>query len=178
MTNYNAAAWLVDRHVAAGNGGRTAFRVDGAATDYAELQREIFRAQRALRALDVRRGERVALVLDDELAFPAWFLGALRSGVVPVPLSTMLTERDLAAIVADAGAGVAVLSQGYAGYVDTLAQADAELRHAVVAGVPAGGAKVPVHPWSSFTDTDESPVAATTADSPAFWLYSSGTTGV
>ena len=126
----------------------------------------------------MRRGERVAPVLDDELAFPAWFVGALRSGVVPVPLSTMLTEADLAAIVADAGAGVAVLSQGYAGYVDALAEADAELRHAVVAGVPAGGAKVPVHPWSSFTDTDESPVAATTADSPAFWLYSSGTTGV
>src|SRR6188768_1320935 len=85
------------------------------------------------------RGERVALVLDDELAFPAWFLGALRSGVVPVPLSTMSTEADLAAIVADAGAGVAVLSQGYAGYVDALAQADADLRHAVVVGEPLPG---------------------------------------
>jgi len=178
MTNYNAAAWLVDRHLTAGHGNRTAFRVDGTSTGYAALQREVFRAQRALRALDVRRGERVALVLDDELAFPAWFLGALRSGVVPVPLSTMLTEGDLAAIVADAGAGVAVLSQSYAGYVDALAQADAELRHAVVAGDPVGGAKVPVHSWSSFTDTDESPVAATSPDSPAFWLYSSGTTGV
>ncbi|MET0325109.1 MAG: benzoate-CoA ligase family protein, partial [Ilumatobacteraceae bacterium] len=178
MTTYNAAAWLVDRHVAAGLGDRPAFRVDGRSTDYATLQREVFRAQRALRALDVRRGERVALVLDDELAFPAWFLGALRSGVVPVPLSTMLTEGDLAAIVADAGAGVAVLSQGYAGYVDALAQADADLRHAVVAGVPATSGKVPVHAWSSFTDADEAPVAATTPDSPAFWLYSSGTTGV
>ena len=39
-------------------------------------------------------------------------------------------------------------------------------------------AKVPVHAWSSFTDADEAPVAATTPDSPAFWLYSSGTTGV
>src|SRR6187431_129210 len=98
MTNYNAAAWLLDRHVAAGNGSRIAFRVDGTSIDYATLQREVFRAQRALRALDVRRGERVALVLDDELAFPTWFLGALRSGVVPVPLSTMLKPEELAAI--------------------------------------------------------------------------------
>ena len=32
MTTYNAAAWLLDRHVDAGDGGRTAFVVDGAAT--------------------------------------------------------------------------------------------------------------------------------------------------
>ncbi|MCU1502408.1 MAG: badA [Ilumatobacteraceae bacterium] len=181
MTSYNAAAWLVDRHLAAGRGDRTAFRVEGVSTDYAALQRAVFRVQRALRALDVRRGERVALVLDDELAFPAWFLGALRSGVVPVPLSTMLTQAEVAAIVADAGAGVAVLSQGYAGYVDALAAADPDLRHAVIAGEPVGAggaAPVATHRWSSFTDADESPVAATNPDSPAFWLYSSGTTGV
>ena len=31
--------------------------------------------------------------------------------------------------------------------------------------------------WSTFTDRSEAPVAATGPDSPAFWLYSSGTTG-
>ena len=138
----------------------------------------MFRAQHALRALDVRRGERVALVLDDELAFPAWFLGALRSGVVPVPLSTMLTPAELAPIVADAGAGVAVVSQPYAGYVEAMARADVELRHAVVVGDPSAADGVPVHDWAAFADDGEAPVAATTTDSPAFWLYSSGTTGV
>ena len=175
---YNAAAWLLDRHVEAGDGGRTAYRVDGTTTSYAELQREVFRAQQALRTLDVRRGERVALVLDDELAFPAWFLGALRAGVVPVPLSTMLTAGELAAIVGDACAGAVVLSAGYAGYVDAFAAADPELRHAVVVGTPTVGEPVPTHTWSSFTDTDELPVAGTVEDSPAFWLYSSGTTGI
>jgi benzoate-CoA ligase family protein len=178
MTTYNAASWLLDRHIGAGDGARTAYRVDGVTTSYAELQREVFRAQRALRALDVRRGERLALVVDDELAFPAFFLGALRAGIVPVPLSTMLTERELAAIVGDACAGAVVLSARYAGHVGALAAADGELRHAIVAGVPAGGEALPTHAWSSFTDATEPPVAATTADSPGFWLYSSGTTGV
>jgi benzoate-CoA ligase family protein len=177
-TTYNAAAWLLDRHVDAGRGAASAFRVDGLATDYAALQREVFRAQHAMRSLDVRRGERVALVLDDELAFPAWFLGALRAGVVPVPLSTMLMAGDLAAIVADAGAGVAVVSQGYAGCIEAMAAADAELRHAVVVGDDVPTAAVPVHRWASFTDDTEASVAATTEDSPAFWLYSSGTTGI
>jgi benzoate-CoA ligase family protein len=34
-----------------------------------------------------------------------------------------------------------------------------------------------VHGWSAFTDRSEALVAATRPDSPAFWLYSSGTTG-
>jgi benzoate-CoA ligase len=178
MTTYNAAAWLLDRHLDAGDGGRTAYVVDGATTDYTALQRDVFRAQRALKGLDVRRGERVALIVDDELAFPAFFLGALRAGIVPVPLSTMLTPGELAAIVGDSGAGVAVLSSSYAPYVDALAAADDELRHAVVIGAPAGGEQVPTHAWSDFTDHDELPVARTSEDSPAFWLYSSGTTGI
>jgi len=178
MTEHNAAAWLLDRHVGGGRGERVAFRVDGRSTTYAGLQREVWRAQHALRELDVRRGERVALVLDDELAFPVWFLAALRSGVVPVPLSTMLTAGDLAAIVHDAEAGAVVVSAPYRGHLDAIAAASPDLRHAVVAGDPGGAGAVPIHSWDGFTESTEAPVAATRADSPAFWLYSSGTTGV
>jgi benzoate-CoA ligase family protein len=193
MDRYNAAAWLLDRHLEAGDGDRTAYRVDGATTSYADLQAEVWRVQGALRRLDVRRTERVALVIDDELAFPAWFLGCLRSGVVPVPLSTMLTGPELAAIVADAAAGVVVVSARYAPHLATVAEAATDLRHMVVvdgtatasatttAGEPEGDpvavGGVPVHSWSVFDDRTEAPVAATGHDTPAFWLYTSGTTG-
>ena len=43
-----------------------------------------------------------ALVMVDDEALVAWFLGALRSGAIPIPLSTMLTGATLGAIVADA----------------------------------------------------------------------------
>jgi benzoate-CoA ligase family protein len=176
VSSYNAAAWLVDRQLDLGSGGRVAFRIDGVDTTYQQLAEEVWRAQHALRSLDVRRGERVALVVNDELAFPAWFLGALRSGVVPVPLSTMLTASDLAAIVADAEAGVVVLSEEFAGYLPTIQRAAPDLRDAVVIGdVPPGAGTV--HAWSSFSDVTEAPVAATREDSSGFWLYSSGTTG-
>jgi benzoate-CoA ligase family protein len=194
MDQYNATAWLVDRQVEADRGQRTAYRIDGHTVSYEDLQQEVWRVQNALRQLDVRRGERVALVVDDELAFAAWFLGSLRSGVVPVPLSTMLTAEDLAAIVADADAGTVVVSARYGGHVATLARHASELRHAVVIDTPeiAAGphdirallpqfrperAKLPVHGWSDLADRTETPVAATGPDSPAFWLYSSGTTG-
>jgi benzoate-CoA ligase family protein len=177
MTHYNAAAWLLDRQLDAGRGDRTAYRIDGRSVSYAELGDEVWRAQNALDALDVRRGERVALVVDDELAFPAWFLGALRAGAVPVPLSTMLTADELAAIVGDAGAGTVVVSAGHRGHLAGMAAEPSELRNAVVVGEPLAAGGLPVHGWSSFTDRSEAPIAPTGPDSPAFWLYSSGTTG-
>jgi benzoate-CoA ligase family protein len=177
MTQYNAAAWLLDRQLDVGRGDRTAYRIGGRAVSYAELRDEMWRAQNALHDLDVRRGERVALVVDDELAFPAWFLGALRAGAVPVPLSTMLTAEELAAIVADAGAGTVVVSAGYREHVAAMAARPSELRNAVVIGDPVAAGGLPVHGWSAFTDGSEAPVAPTGPDSPAFWLYSSGTTG-
>ena len=111
---HNSAAWLVDRHVGAGRGDRVAIRCEAVDTTYAELQAELFRVQHALDDLGVAEGERVALVLNDDVAFPAWFLGAQRSGVVPVPLSTMLTGTELGAIIADAGAVAVVVSDTYA----------------------------------------------------------------
>jgi benzoate-CoA ligase family protein len=177
MSQYNAAAWLLDRRLDAGHGDRIAYRVEGRSASYSELRDEVWRAQNALRELDVRRGERVALVVDDELAFPAWFLGALRAGAVPVPLSTMLTADELAAIVADAGASTVVVSAGYRDHLAGMVTGPSELRNGVVIGEPAAADGLSVQVWSTFTDRAEAPVAPTGPDSPAFWLYSSGTTG-
>ncbi|HEY8093442.1 MAG TPA: AMP-binding protein, partial [Acidimicrobiales bacterium] len=180
-TRYNAAEWLLDRNVATGGASRTALICGTQRLTYAEVQQQVWRAQHALRSLDVRTGERVAMVVNDEPAFVAWFLGALRSGVVPVPLSTMLTADDLAAIVEDAGAGVVVVSADYASHLPVIARTAPELRAAVVLGEGAmapDGPGLPVHPWGDFDLLDEAPVATTGADSPACWLYSSGTTGL
>ncbi len=177
---YNAASWLLDRQVDGGRGDHTALICRDEHLTYADVQLQVWRAQHALSALDTRRGERVAMVVNDEPAFVAWFLGGLRSGAVPVPLSTMLTAGELAAIVEDSGAGLVVLSEAYADHLPTIAERAPELRAAVVLG-RGGDRSVPglsCHEWASFDVTDEAPVASTVADSPGFWLYSSGTTGL
>jgi benzoate-CoA ligase family protein len=182
VNTFNAAAWLIDRHVTEGRGDRIAVRCQGRSTTYAGLQRELYRAQRLLGDLGVEIGDRVAMVVRDDEAFPAFYLGAMRSGAVPVPLSTMLTGADLGAIVADSGAKVLAVSDVFAGTVrDTVACAQA-LEHIVVCGgassVDPGLDTVKVHAWSNSTDTRDVAASATTAESEAFWLYSSGTTGV
>jgi benzoate-CoA ligase family protein len=177
---HNSAAWLVDRHVEEGRGDRVAVRCEGVDTTYAELQAEVFRAQHALAELGVAAGDRVALVLNDDLTFPAWYLGAQRSGIVPVPLSTMLTATEVGEIVADSGAVALVVSATGAAAVEQVCSSAPTVADVVVDGdVSEVTARpgVSVSGWSAFTDRTEAPVAATTVDTPAFWLYSSGTTG-
>src|SRR4029453_12416357 len=154
---YNAAAWLVDRHVAAGDGDRLAVVCGDDRLSYADLQRQVWRAQNALASLGIRRTERIVLVMDDEPNWLAWFLGALRSGIVPVPLSTMLGEGELAPVVADGVAGGVVASGRHAERARATVVLDGD-------------------DWGGFDDESEAPVAPTGEDSPAFWLYSSGTT--
>src|SRR5207237_674595 len=146
-----------------GDGARRAVVCGDERLTYEDVLRDVWRAQHALRALDVRTCERVAMVVNDEPAFLAWFLGALRSGAVPVPLSTMLTAAELAAIVDDAGATVVVVSAMYAPHLPTVVGGSRELRAAVVIGghVDGDAVAVPVHSWPSFTDRAEAPVAPT-----------------
>ncbi len=200
---FNAAAWLVDRHVDEGRGERVAIRCQGRSTSYAELQAQLWRAQWLLDDLGVQAGDRIAMVVQDDETFPALFLGAQRSGAVPIPLSTMLEGRSLAAIVADCGARVLAISDTFAGVVADIAAAAPELRHIVVGGdatsvSAALGSDIDVRAWSNAmgaydsagargttgttgpsdaSDASEPPIAPTTRGSQAFWLYSSGTTG-
>lgn len=178
---HNAAAWLVDRHVDAGNGRRTAVVCEGISTSYAELLSELHRTQNALAELGVAPGDRVAMVVRDDLTFPSWFLGAQRSGVVPVPLSTMLTGSELGSIIADSEATTVVLSEAFAATLTDICAAAPCVTTAVIDGdasaIDAGRDDVRVVSWAAFGDRTEAAVADTMTDSPAFWLYSSGTTG-
>ncbi len=164
MGSYNAAAWLVDRHLDDGRGDRTAVRSGGESFSYADIQAEIFRAQHALADRGVGEGDRVAMVVNDEPGFIAFFLGAMRSGAIPIPMSTMLTGDDIAGIADDAGASLLVASAAH------------EPRLGPVS-VPSGTIVIGGPSWDGYDDRSETAVAATDAATSAFWLYSSGTTG-
>jgi benzoate-CoA ligase family protein len=179
----NASQYLLDRRLEAGDGDRVALEQGGERITYAELAARVGRTANALRALGVRPEERVPLVLLDGVEFVASFLGALRIGAVPVPMSTMLTGPELAFQCNDARARVAVASAALAPVVKDMVAESAELTDLVLAG--DGDAEVAlagplrVHGYEQLT-RDQPPLAEpypTWPDSPAFWLYTSGTTG-
>ena len=172
--HFNVSEWLVDRHVEAGNGERIAIRSGGESLTYVEVLGRVEAAAGGLRALGVRCEERVAMVMLDSVEFVAMFLGALRIGAVPVPMNPLLPGRDLAVIVADSRARVVAISAARE-------QSLAELR----AGAPeveivisSGGGGDDLLGWADFIGAgSDGSVADTWAESPGFWLCTSGSTG-
>src|SRR5690606_17296285 len=87
---YNAAVDLVERNLPKRR-AHTAFIDDGGRLTYGELADRVGRAANALRALGLHEEQRVALLMLDTADFPVAFLGAIRAGLVAVPLNTLLT---------------------------------------------------------------------------------------
>src|SRR5260370_40715782 len=128
------------------------------------------------RRLGVRREERVAMIMLDTVDFPAVFLGAIRAGVVPVPLNTLLTSDQYAYVLADCRARVLFVSEALLPVVKDMVGRMADLEHVVVSGNDAHGHKKLSDEFAS--EKDSFATAVTHADDPAFWLYSSGSTGM
>jgi benzoate-CoA ligase len=135
-----------------------------------ELGDAVSRAANALGALGLRRGERVCLLMNDSPRFCAAFLGALKAGAVAVALNTRLPPAELAYIVGDCEARLAIADPEY------LAAAGAAVRGTASRLVPATAASDSLAAAVAAARPDHR-TAATGADDPAFWLYSSGTTG-
>jgi 4-hydroxybenzoate-CoA ligase len=174
--SYNAVTWLLDRNVDEGRASKLAVTDTVAELSYGELQRESRRMANLLRRLGVRREERVAMIMLDTVDFPITFLGAIRAGIVPVPLNTLLTAEQYAYILADCRARVLVVSEALYPVLKDIVGRMSDLEHVVVSGNDAFGHKL-------FADeigreSDNFVTAATHEDEPAFWLYSSGSTGM
>ncbi|MBV9703937.1 MAG: AMP-binding protein, partial [Methylobacteriaceae bacterium] len=98
---YNAAAELLDCHVAQGRGDKPAYVDSTRQVTYSQLQADSCRVANLLQRLGIRREERIALIMLDTVEFPIVFLGAIRAGVVPVPLNTLLTPEQLLHVLVD-----------------------------------------------------------------------------
>ena len=192
---FNAASWLLGRNAAASPDrvAVTAVDLDGTATDvtYGELDELAWQAAAGLVAAGIRAEERILLCMADTPELVALFLGGLYIGAVPVPVSTMATAADLAALTADSRARMLAVSAEF-----TAAAADAAaaggLRDIVVASqagdlgmlLAPASARLRVRTLEEFlAAAGPADLAAargaepTLADSPGFWLYTSGTTG-
>ena len=91
---FNAAAFFVDRHVAEGRGGRTAFRAGGRSVTYGEVADRVARAAGALGAAGLDSEQRALLILNDSPTFAAAFWGAAKLGAVSVPVNTLMTAAE------------------------------------------------------------------------------------
>jgi 4-hydroxybenzoate-CoA ligase len=176
MSTYNAVTWLLDRNVDEGRGNKLAFTDTVSDLSYGELQGQSRRAANMLRRLGVRREERVAMIMLDTVDFPIVFLGAIRAGIVPVPLNTLLTTDQYAYVLADSRARVLFVSEALYPAVKDIVGRMSDLECVVVSGKNAFGHKLLAEELAK--ESDSFAMVETHSEEPAFWLYSSGSTGM
>jgi benzoate-CoA ligase len=161
--DYNAAVDLIGRNLAAGRGKKVAYLDDSGACTYAQLAERVDRAANLLHSLGIQREERVAIAMLDSADWVAVFLGAIKAGIVPVALNTLLTPADYEYQMKDSGARVLFVSDPLLKNFSAIQVDD-------------------VIPQSKLGDLLQEQKAAataapTTSDDMCFWLYSSGSTG-
>lgn len=174
----NAADWFVDRHVREGRADKTAFREaweGGRSLTYGTLAEETGRVADALVRAGIRREERAAMLVLDQLEFPTIFWGALKAGVQPVALNTLLATDVYRSILADSRAAIAFVSAPLLDVVLPAAKASPHLRQIVVIGADAPEGTVRFEDFMAGAEVVEA--LPCSGDEVAFWLYSSGSTG-
>ena len=165
----NIAAEVLDRRVAEGLGGRTAFVWDGGGTTYAALLDRVRAVAGALTAAGVRRGMKVLVRMPNCIEFAVSFLALARIGAVPVLVNSLLGQEEVDYVLDHSGAEAAVTLADIAGPV--LAHED-RVRTFLWRGEHPGATRL-----DGAGGADAPAPSDTASDEPAFMVYTSGTTG-
>jgi len=172
--DFNVAVSFIDRHLEEGRAGKVVIRpVGSTAVTYAELAENVNRAGNALKSLDIGQGDRVLMMVKDSSAFYSLFWGAIKAGVVPVPINTLLRAKDYQFMIEDSGCAGCIYSPEFAAEVEpALEAASRKPDHAL----PTEGDGETLASLMAAADQalDAAPAKS---DDDCFWLYSSGTTG-
>jgi benzoate-CoA ligase family protein len=162
VEQFNACEYLLDRRIEAGDGARLAT----SDLTYAQLLDRVQRAATALtEARHLRPEQRIVMFMSDGPDFVTVYLAAMRIGAIPVPVSTMLHADGLAELLRDSRARLLAVTPEFEDLATKAADNAPELTAIV-------------DPKTLVTSPAQDPASyPTTADSPAFWLYTSGTTG-
>src|SRR6266478_5747 len=173
--SYNFAADIIERNLKAGRANKPVYIDPRGTWTYGQLAERVDRFGRVLRSFGIRREERVLMALLDTIDWPTAFLGAIKAGVVPIPVNTLMTEDDYRFMLADSRAKVLVVSEALLAKFASLIGSSTDPLCVIVSGENACG-------HCRFEDLlasarPESYTAPTTRDDMCFWLYTSGSTG-
>ena len=172
--NANAAIYFVDRHLTEGRSAKTAFIEGGRSLTYGQLAEQSGRMPDLLARIGLGIEDRVAMLVLDVIEFPVIFWGAMKAGVVPVAINTLLSSEQYRYILADSRAKALFIS---APLLDVVKPILHDLPHLRAIFVVGGEDPVGVPFGPALDAAIAGPVTHVGPDETAFWLYSSGSTG-
>ncbi len=173
---FNVATEFVDRNIREGRADKVAIESGEERVTYRQLLERTNRAGNMLRQLGVRSEERVLLLLLDSPEFLYAFFGAIKIGAVPVPANTLLKPREYEHLLNDSRARVVVVAEELLPALQSIPRERLKhLREIIV----AGGSRQDFPGLGDAMEASSAELEAelTSKDAPAFWLYSSGSTG-
>jgi crotonobetaine/carnitine-CoA ligase len=140
------------------------------------------RLAHALTGLGVRRGDRVASLLENVPEQVVTFFAAVKLGAIAVPINTAYKGEFLRHQLADSGSVVIVVQSDFASRVGDLAGPELpDLRDCIVVGeADATVTGMARHSWESVlaaSSTDPVPDAGVRPSDLACFIYTAGTTG-
>jgi benzoate-CoA ligase family protein len=182
---FNVATHFVDRNVQEGRGSKVAIECGDERVTYQQLLERTNLVGNVLLNLGVRPEERVLLLLLDTPEFLYSFFGAIKIGAVAVPVNTQARPQDYEYILNDCRARVAIVSEPLLPHLQSIPKEKLRyLQEIVVSDVkqdlPSHVPRSQIHHSLQNLMNSASPeleAAHTSKDEPAFWLYSSGSTG-
>jgi benzoate-CoA ligase family protein len=170
---FNAAVPFVDRHLREGRGAKVAIRGAAGDVSYAELAASVNRCGNALRGLGIERGQRLLMVVKDCPEFFYLFWGAIKAGIIPVPLNTLLRAEDYRWILEDSACAALAWSPEFKAEVEPALSAARPGPKVTLVTEGPGRSLRSLLPGAP-AELEAVPAGATAA---CFWLYSSGSTG-
>ncbi len=170
--SFNVSVHMIDRHIAEGRGERMAYIAGNEEVTYEQLCERVHRCGNALLETGLRPGERLLMIVKDCPAFVYLFYGAVKAGIVPVPINTLLRAHDYAYMIEDSAAAALVYSPEFAAEVEPALSESPHKPRFVSLTEGAGGIGERI---AAALDRLEPYPSSPLAD--CFWLYSSGSTG-
>src|SRR5262249_19136192 len=174
LQNYNVAVDLIERNLAV-RPDKIAYIDEHGRYSFADLAEHVNRCANVLTGLGLPMEARLMVCLTDTIDFPSVFIGAIKAGLVPVAVNTLLTSNDYNFMLRDSRAQALIVSESVLSTFQAILGDQPFLKHVIVSGNNSSGyaglADLTARAATQFT------AAPTRADDSCFWLHSSGSTG-
>ena len=170
----NLAQEVLEESIERGLSNRAALIGDAGTITYEELNRRVNALAANLIHRGLKRRDTALIVMGNGTEFAVAFLAAVKLGIIPVLVNSLLSADELRMIVEQAQTGCVFTEAARAGAVRELRRAGF-FNHVVCAGETEPGEIS----FASLAQDRGMPVTAsdTAADEAAFIVYTSGTTG-
>lgn len=170
--SFNVSVYMIDRHIDEGRSDRLAYITDNETVTYGQLAERVNRCGNALLEAGIPPGERMLMIVKDCPEFVYLYYGAIKAGIIPVPINTLLRARDYQYMIEDSECVALIYSPDFEAEVGPALKAASrepafvaltEGEGGIIERIGAASAALDSHPSDALAD--------------CFWLYSSGSTG-